>query len=104
MYRPTEIPSSVALCLADSDGTEPAGVPDAKPNRSFGILQQGRNDLPGNFCIFPNFPVLQTGQPLFCGNPESAVARNQKGLDPIAGEFLTVWRLPRDGLDTIEMD
>ena len=60
--------------------------------------------MSGNFWIDGKLAVLPTGKPLLGGNPKSAVARNQKGIDPIAGQVLTHGRQPGDGLHTIEAD
>src|SRR5271157_3016377 len=60
------------------------------------------NAVTGNSWILCKLAVLPAGKPLVRANPKSAVARNQEVLNKIAGELLTVWRLPRDGLDAIE--
>ena len=103
-YGPAEIPVSVALHLGDSDGTEPAGLLNGHPNGPVPILQERSDGVPGNFWISGELAVLPTGKPFHRTNPKSTVARNQQGSDVIAGELLTVCRLPRDGLDTIEAE
>ena len=60
--------------------------------------------MSGGFRIFRQFAVLPTSKPLVCTNPQGAVARNQKGVDPIAGQLRTVRRLPVDGLHSIEAE
>src|SRR5262245_53887736 len=95
---------SVALDASFADRTEPSGrsPTSAGPDDALPILEERKDELPGELRIRNEAAVLPTDEPLRGADPQGAVAVGQQAHDVGGGKILVRARRPRDVPDAIE--